>query len=256
VTITNKAVGEQINLATVLNSKLEAPILQSEMGLDTVASATGDAVRWDEFSLKHNNDGTFKGIDHADMKLNTSATATQKPVRWDEFSVKHNNDGTFKVGIINQADIGLTSQATATKKAIRWDEFTKRHNNDGTVKQLNYKKSSAANPSATADTFGAIVDLLPATNYTALNPLFFNIVFGGTFGTETVTSDITVTFSDATTTSITKTATAVGTTSLTGTDLMGLIKDGVYINKISVKSKSSIASSTATATFTHAGLYL
>jgi hypothetical protein len=238
VTITNKAVGEQINLATVLNTKLEAPILQSEMGLNTVASVTGDAVRWDEFSLKHNNDGTFKGIDQVDMKLTTSASAIQKPVRWDEFSLKHNNDGTFK-GIGN-ADISTTAGIVASKLAI----------------QKNYKKSSVANPSATANTDGTVVDLLPATGYVALSPLFFNVVFGGTFGTETVTATITVTFSDTTTASITKTATAATTTPLTGTDLMGLIKDGVYINKISVKSKSSIASSTATVTFSHAGLYL
>jgi hypothetical protein len=202
MTITNKAVGEQVNLATVLNTKLEAPILQSEMGLNTVASATGDAVRWDEFSLKHNNDGTFKGI--------------------------------------GNADISSTASIVSSKLAI----------------QKNYKKSSVANPSATANTDGTIVDLLPITGYVALNPLFFNVVFGGTFGAETVTSTISVAYSDTTTTSITKTATAVGTTSLTGTDLMGLIKDGVYINKISVKSKSSISSSTVTVTFNHAGLYL
>lgn len=182
MTITNRAIGEQVNLATVLNTKLEAPILQTEMGLET--------------------------------------------------------------------------QATATGESVRWDEWTKRHNNDGTIKQLNYKKSSAANPSPTADTDGTVVDLMPATNYTALNPFAIDVVFGGTFGAETVTATVTVTYSDATTASVTKTATATGTTSFTNADIMALIKDGVYINKISVKSKSSISSSTANVTFNHYGLYL
>lgn len=119
-----------------------------------------------------------------------------------------------------------------------------------------YKKTTVSNPSATIDTFGTAVDLLPATGYLALNPLAFNVVFGGTFGAETATADITVTYSDATTVTLTKTATATGTTSLIGTDLMTLAKDGVFINKISVKSKSSIASTTATATFNHYGFYL
>jgi len=220
MTVTNLAVAQQINLATVLNTKLEAPLLQSEMGLDV------------------------------------AATATKQAVRWDEFTVKHDNAGNFKVGIINQADVALTTSATATQKPIRWDEFTKRHNNDGTIKQLNYKKSSIANPSATAATNGTVVDLLLATNYSALNPMAVDVVFGGTFGTETVTADITVTYSDTTTATVTKTATAIGTTAFANSDLMSLIKDGVYINKISVKSKSSIASSTATVTFNHFGFYL
>lgn len=60
MTVTNLAIGQQVNLATIFNTKLEKPILQSEMGLDVLASATKQAVRWDEFSLKHNNDGSFK----------------------------------------------------------------------------------------------------------------------------------------------------------------------------------------------------
>lgn len=218
MTITNHAVGEQINLATVLNTKLEKPILQSEMGLDAQATSTGQSVRWDEFSLKHNNDGSFKGIDQADIKLTASATATQKPVRYDEWS--------------------------------------KRHNNDGTLKQIIYKKSIASNPSATANTYGTAVDYSVTANYSSLLPHAVDVVFGGTFGTETVTAQIVVTYSDATTTNITKTATAAGTTSLTSSDIMSLIKDGVNITKLSVSSQSTIASSTATVTFNHYGIQL
>jgi hypothetical protein len=249
MTVTNKAINEQINLATVLNTKLELPILQNEMGLNLSATAAGHAVRWDEFSLKHNNDGTFKGIDQADVNLTTSATTTKKPVRWDEFSSKHNNDGTFKIGIVKSADIGtdiansnisVTAAIAASKLSI----------------QKNYKKSTVANPSATIDAYGTVVDLLPTTGYIALNPMAIDVVFGGTFGVETATANITVTYSDATTATVTKTATAIGTTSFTNADLMALIKDGVYINKVQVKSKSNIASSTVTSTFNHYGFYL
>jgi hypothetical protein len=77
MTITTRSNGEQVVLATVLNSKLEAPVLQSEMGLDVQATATKQAVRWDEFSLKHNNDGTFKGITNNDIQANAAIVASK-----------------------------------------------------------------------------------------------------------------------------------------------------------------------------------
>src|SRR5690606_16127386 len=54
-----------------IKSLEDTPIKQSKLGLDTVASATGKAVRWDEFSSKHNNDGSFKtnAINSADIGL-------------------------------------------------------------------------------------------------------------------------------------------------------------------------------------------
>ena len=157
-----------------------------------------------------------------------------------KLNVKHNNDGTFKAGIIVNTDISATAGIMGSQLAI----------------QKMYKKATTSNPSATTDIFGTGVDLLPITGYLALNPLAFNVVFGGTFGAETVTADITFTFSDTTTATVTKTATTIGTTSLTGIDLMELAKDGVYINKITVKSKSSIAITTATVSFNHYGFYL
>jgi len=143
-------------------------------------------------------------------------------------------------GVLTDLDIDDNAGIKASKLAI----------------QKLFKKSQAANPSATVDTYGTAVDTLPVTGYVSLIPQAIDVVFGGTFGAETVTADITVTYSDATTAIVTKTATAIGTTAFTNTDLMALIKDGVYINKISVKSKSSIASSTATVTFNHFGIYL
>lgn len=202
--ITNLAVGQQINLAGILNTKLEAPLHQSEMGLDAMATALGEAIRYDEFSLKHNNNGTFKA------------------------------------GIIANADISATASITSNKLAI----------------QSNYKKGGVSNPSATANTDGTMVTLLPATNYVSMFPQAVDVVFGGTFGAETVTATVNVTYFDATTTMVTKTATAVGTTSFTNSDLMSLIKDATYIKQIDVYSQSTIASSTATVTINHCGFYL
>jgi hypothetical protein len=257
MTITNHAVGESINLATTLNTKLEAPVLQHEMGLDAVASASGNAVRWNEFSLKHNNDGSFKGIDQGDMKLTTSGSATQKPIRYDEFSLKHNADGSFKG--IDQADMKLTTSATATQKPIRWDEFSVKHNNDGTFKNpiQMYKKFPSANPSATANTYGTATILTPATNYNYIVPQAIDVVLGGTFTSgESVTGRVTSTYSDTTTTIVTKSGTATGTISFTNTDLMGLVKDGVNITKLQFDSQSTSGNTTVSCTFNHYGYFI
>lgn len=250
MTITTRAAGESVNLTQVLNTKLEAPILQSEMGLNTQATATKQAVRWDEWSVKHNNDGTFKGIDQSEITLNSSATATKKPVRWDEFSVKHNNDGTFKTGAIESADIkdstiingdiSSTAGIAASKLAI----------------QKMFNKSIIANPSSTINAYGSQIDLTPVSGYTSIVPLECNLVFGGTFASETVTVSITTLFSDGTTLNITKTSTSAQTLSLTNIDRLGLIKDGVYITKLSFQSKSSIASTATTLQVNHYGFYL
>ena len=237
---TNLAIGEQVNLPEVLNKKLESPVLQEEVGLNAQASQNGQAVRYEEFTVKHNADGSFKGIDQEDMNLTSQATATKKPVRWDEFSLKHENNGKFKSGIIQNVDVNDNADIVASKLAI--------HNN--------YKKNATANPSATANTDGTTVTLMPPTGYLSLNPLGVDIVFAGTFGAETITATVKVTYGDLTTATLEKTATAVGTTSFNNADLMQLIKDGTYIKQIDICSKSSIASSAAAVTFNHFGFYL
>lgn len=202
--VTNHAVGQSINLASVLNTKLEAPLHQSEMGLDVQASLTGQAIRFDEFSSKHNNDGTFKA------------------------------------GIIVNADINSSAGISASKLSIR----------------QNYNKSTISNPSTTLGTFGTALVLTPPTGFLGLFPEAIDIVYGGTFGSETVTAQITATYSDTTTGVVTKTATAVETVSFTNSDLMSLIKDGVYITQTSFQSQSTIANSAVTVTFNRCGLYL
>lgn len=158
----------------------------------------------------------------------------------ERLDVKLNDDGSFKAGGIADVDISNTAAIKASKFVI----------------QKNYKKSDVANPSATENTDGTAVVLNPATNYVSLIPRAIDIVFGGTFGTETVTATVKVTYADTTTATLTKTATATGTTSLTNAELMSLVKDNTYINKIEVYSKTTIATTTATVTFNHCGLYL
>src|SRR5690606_28979547 len=160
-----------------IKSLEDTPIKQSKLGLDTVASATGKAVRWDEFSSKHNNDGSFKAnaINSADIGLTTPSTATGKPIRWDEFSNKHNNDGTFKTGAVGNADIADTAVNNA-----------KVANNAAIVAsklaiQKMFKKSSSVTLSATANTYGTVIELTPPTGYVALMPLGISFVFSGTF---------------------------------------------------------------------------
>jgi len=276
MTVTNRAIGEQINLAEVLNTKLEAPIRQSEMGLDVAASATGQAVRWNEFSLKHNNDGSFKsgiikGADIANATItadniaNATITATQiadeaitgtkianATITADNIAnatITADNIANNTITATQIADEAITNNQISATAAIQASKLA--------IQKL-YNKSSVANPSNTADTDGTVVDLLPPTGFLSLVPLGMNIVFEGTFGTETetVTANVTVTYSDSTIASITKTATAAGTVTLNTTDFLSLIKDGVYINKISVKSQSTIDNSAVTVTFNHYGFYL
>lgn len=121
---------------------------------------------------------------------------------------------------------------------------------------LPYKKSSLSSPSATAATYGTPVDLNILTDGVGIFPKAIDIVIGGTVGSETITSTVTVTYTDATTATIDKTATATGTTSLTATEIMGLLKDGVFIKKINVKSKTTATATDATVTFNHCGLLL
>jgi len=237
----NLAVGEQINLAEEFNKRLQSGVLQSEMGLDASATATGQAVRWDEFSKRHNNDGSHKPLIQSEMGLDVMATANGQAVRHEEFSVKHNNDGSFKAGIIQDADINSNAGIQATKLAI----------------QKNYKKSSLASPSATANTDGSVISLVPPSGYAAINPMAISIVFGGTFvGSESITAKVVATYSDNTSATVTKTSTAIEAIPFSNSDLMDLIKDDVYIKQLDVKSQSNTANSAVTVTFNHCGFYL
>lgn len=237
----NLAIGEQINLAEELNKRLQSGVVQEEMGLDVLATAPGHAVRWNEFSIKHNDDGTHKAITQSEMGLDAVAASEGKAVRYDEFSLKHNNDGSFKSGIITNTDINTAAGIAATKLSI----------------QKNYKKNSLAGPSATANTNGSTVTLTPVSGYAAIHPMAVEVVFGGTFvGAESVTATVTVTYSDNTSVSATKTATAVQAMAFSNSDLMALIKDGNFIKQLDVKSQSNTSSSAVTVTFNHCGFYL
>lgn len=105
---------------------------------------------------------------------------------------------------------------------------------------------TGVNPSATLNVFGAAQNVTPNAGATEIVPLSFDIVFGGTFGSETVTVQFVMNYSDGTTATVTFTATGTGTTSLTNAQLRSLVADGLSISFIAISSKSTINSSTAT----------
>jgi len=105
---------------------------------------------------------------------------------------------------------------------------------------------TGVNPSATLGTYGTAQNVTPDPGATELIPLSLDIVFGGTFGSETATVQIVSNFSDGTNASQTFTATATGTTALTNAQLRSLCKDGVSISSLAISSKSTIASSAVT----------
>lgn len=99
----------------------------------------------------------------------------------------------------------------------------------------------------TGGTYGAATAWGPDTGNASMIPLSLDIVFGGTFGSETVTVKFVVTYDDGTTTTIqSDTATGTGTTSYTNAKLRAFFKDNRSITSIAVSAKSTISSSTAT----------
>ena len=106
------------------------------------------------------------------------------------------------------------------------------------------------NPPAAVSTYGTVQNIAPGTDFGSIKPLSCDIVFGGTFGTETVTVQIVVTFSDGTThTTTTFTATGTGTTAMTNAQLRSTFyKNAVTITNIAINSKSSLAAGSSIAT--------
>lgn len=125
MTITNYATGQTINLATVLNTKLEKPILQSEMGLDAQATTTKQAVRWDEFSVRHNNSGTVKqmmfnksGAANPSATANTNGTATSNAPATNYTAII-----TLGVNLVFGGTFGGSETVTCTK-TVTYDDGT------------------------------------------------------------------------------------------------------------------------------------
>ncbi len=120
---------------------------------------------------------------------------------------------------------------------------------------LGYQIVKTASPTpGTGGSYGDAVDITPATNKTIV-PLFIKTTTGGTYATgETVTIRITVTFSDGTTASVTKDHTATGDIWLSDSEVASLMKDGVYVSKISVDSTSDQSSTSVTTDVTVYGI--
>ncbi|MNF73147.1 hypothetical protein D3C84_551420 [compost metagenome] len=228
-------IGNTSSLTTTNKTNLVSAVNENKSSIGTVDSKVGNITTLTTVAKT----STVVALNELDGEIGalSSLTTTDKSTL---VNAINELDSVKLEGLLTDANIANNAAIKASKLAI----------------QKLYKKSTVANPSTTLDTYGTVVDLLPTTGYTSLIPLGIDIVFGGTFGVETVTADITVTFSDATTATISKTATAIGTVSLSNSDIMALAKDGVYINKLSVKSKSSIATSTTSVTTNHYGFYL
>lgn len=109
--------------------------------------------------------------------------------------------------------------------------------------------ASSVNPASTANTYGTEAVLFSGSS---LIPQSIVVDFGGTFSSETVTTTLTATYSDSTTGTLDVTATSTGTKRVLYGDpnfnLEGLVKNGVYITKLTAKSKSNINSSSVTVT--------
>jgi len=116
-------------------------------------------------------------------------------------------------------------------------------------------KTASPTP-GTGGSYGTAVDITPSTNKSIL-PLQIKTTTGGTYATgETVTIRITVTFSDGTTASVEKPHTATGDIWLSGSEIASLMKDGVYITKISIDSASDQSSTSVTTDVTIYGIEL
>lgn len=113
-----------------------------------------------------------------------------------------------------------------------------------------WRQSHTITPSATADTFGSVVNCLTGEEYGDIPNIY--VVIGGTVGgSETITVEIkAITFS-ATTPTVTKTYNATGTYPLGLADYQVFMQNDFYtmIDHFEVKAKSSGASTAATISF-------
>ena len=107
------------------------------------------------------------------------------------------------------------------------------------------------------DTFTtAAVSIAPATSgYDRLVIQAIDIVFGGTFDSETATVGIIATYDDDTTSSeLTRTATSTSTVALTTANILALNVTGKSIKSLAIRAKSDHATSTSV-TVTINGLF-
>jgi hypothetical protein len=97
--------------------------------------------------------------------------------------------------------------------------------------------------------FGALSTVSPDSGFSGILPLAVAIVWGGTFGSETATAQIVVTYSDNSTDTLTLGGvTTTQTQSLTDGQRFSLLKDGVSITKIQVQAKTTASSTSVTCT--------
>lgn len=235
---TDSKVGDPLTLTTTNKTNTVLAINETKLNIDThKADTVSHVLQADKDNW--NGKATVASVTTVDGKVGDITTLTTTTKASATAAINELKANKLE-GLLSNTNIATNAAIVASKLAI----------------QKMYRKSQIYNPIATANTYGTPVDLLPATGFVSLTPLGIEIDFGGTFGSETVTAQFIVTFSDATIATVTKTTASTGTILLNVTDMITLASDGLYINKISVQSKSSIASSTTTVTFSHYGYYL
>ena len=100
----------------------------------------------------------------------------------------------------------------------------------------------------TMSVYGAATAMGPNVGNGSMTVDSCDIVFGGTFGSETVTVLFTMTYDDASTQTTTYTATGTGTTVLTLAQLRALAKNNRSLKAIAVQAKSSLSGGSSIAT--------
>jgi hypothetical protein len=186
-----------------------------------------------------------------------------------EFQILEGASGELKArNVVDGVDILKADSSTITDASgIKLNAHASRHGKTGAdpipdgaldrsqLKPLgsHFVKTASPTPGVNGS-YGTPVDINAETNKSIVL-LFCKLTWGGTFGTdESVNIRVTVTFSDTTTASVVKTATAVGDLWLSDEDKASLMKDGVYVTRVSVDSASSLSSTSVTTSATIYGL--
>lgn len=145
--------------AAVVNAPLAQLDAQVTANTSEITAARGSAAslddRLDTSLTDAGNLGAGAVSAQSMVLLGTAAAATGDAVRYDEFTVEHAAGGGHSADIIDQAEMSLTSAADANGEAVRYEEWTVGHNDNGTHKYVSlvtivYQDMSVGGSSGTA----------------------------------------------------------------------------------------------------------
>jgi len=160
-----------------------------------------------------------------------------------EFSIRY--DAADSAYVVRDETSGtdilkVTSGGVSVSGEVRSDTVSA-----DTVKSKDALLNKTATP-AVSNSPTEVTVVAPDADHIQVVPIGGSIAVGGTFASgETVDVTIIAHYSDGTTGSITKTYTATETTDLTLSDIVSLIKDGVYITEIGAEAKTSLTTTSS-----------